>query len=129
VDIKLLIGGFGRKVSDEKGVEKRVIIQMTKKMFKKYTVMAILKVLGIPRSTYYCWQNGFEEYINVHEDLIIEIFKATKYLNGHQKIKSILKRKYKIDFNRNTVQRIMQKHHVPCKVKPKRKWKSQGENK
>jgi len=30
--------------------------------------------------------------------------------------------------NRNTVQRIMQKHHLQCRIKPKRKWKSQGES-
>ena len=32
-----------------------------------------------------------------------------------------------MDLNRNTVQRLMQIHHPQCRVKPKRKWKSQGE--
>src|SRR5699024_10910090 len=34
----------------------------------------------------------------------------------------------KINLNRNTIQRIMQKHNLQCRVKPKRKWKSQGES-
>src|SRR5699024_4062131 len=32
------------------------------------------------------------------------------------------------NLNRNTIQRIMQKHNLQCRVKPKRKWKSQGES-
>ena len=40
----------------------------------------------------------------------------------------MLYRDYKIKLNRNTVQRIMQKHYLQCRVKPKRKWKSQGES-
>ena len=109
-------------------MDKRVVVQLVEKMRKKYTVTAVLKVLGISRSTYYRWVKGQWEYRNEHEDLIIEICKATNYRNGHRKIKAILKRRHQIELNRNTVQRIMQKHHLQCKVKPKRKWKSQGES-
>ncbi|WP_354005838.1 IS3 family transposase [Fictibacillus terranigra] len=35
---------------------------------------------------------------------------------------------YNIQLNRNTVQRIMQKHNLQCRVKAKRRWKSQGES-
>jgi len=52
------------------------------------------------------------------EKAIIELCKRTKYRNGHRKIKALLKREYKIELNRNTIQAI----------KPKRKWKSQGES-
>ncbi len=97
-------------------------------MRKKYTVTAILNVLGIPRSTYYRWLKEQEDYKNEHEDLIIEICKATNYRNGHRKIKAMLKHKYHISLNRNRVQKIMQKHHLQCRVKPKRKWKSQGKS-
>lgn len=63
-----------------------------------------------------------------YEETIISLCVETKYRYGHRKITQLLKRKYQIKLNRNTVQRIMQKHHLQCRVKPKRKWKSQGES-
>ncbi|MCD8501685.1 MAG: IS3 family transposase [Bacillaceae bacterium] len=59
---------------------------------------------------------------------IINLCKETKYRYGHRKIKELLKRNYHIKLNRNTVQRIMQKYHLQCRVKQKKKWKSQGES-
>ena len=109
-------------------MDKKGVIELVELLGKKYTVKAILGVLGVPRSTYYRWLKGIREHKNEHEDLIIQICKDTKYRNGHRKIKAILKHEHKINLNRNTVQRIMQKHHLQCKVKPKRKWKSQGES-
>jgi putative transposase len=105
-------------------VDKRVVLQIVGELYKRYSVTAILIVLVVPRSTYYRWLKGFGEYRNEHEDIIIEICKATNYRNGHRKIRAILKRWHHIHLNRNTVQKIMQKHHLQCKVKPKRKWKS-----
>ena len=62
------------------------------------------------------------------EEAIISLCEETKYRYGHRKIKKLLQRKYQIELNRNTVQRVMQKYHLQCRVKPKRKWKSQGES-
>lgn len=109
-------------------MDKRVVVEQVERFRQKYSVTAILKILKVPRSNYYRWVEGFEEYRNEQEDLIIEICKATKYRYGHRKVKKVLQNKYHIHLNRNTVQTIMQKHHLQCKVKPKRKWKSQGES-
>lgn len=95
----------------------------------KYTVTTILNALDVPRANYYRWRVNDDVYkLTLEEAAIIELCKSTKYRNGHRKIKALLKQKYKIKLNRNTVQRIMQKYNLQCRVKPKRKWKSQGES-
>ena len=99
------------------------------KFRKKYTVTAILSALQVPHSSYYRWlSRGVTAVRTVEEEAIIELCKKTKYRNGHRKIKALLAREYGIKLNRNTVQKIMQKFHLQCKVKQKRKWKSQGES-
>ncbi|MGO5015165.1 hypothetical protein ACTQ5K_25555, partial [Niallia sp. Sow4_A1] len=40
---------------------------MVEQFREKYTVTSILKVLGIPRASYYRWTKGFGEYRNEHE--------------------------------------------------------------
>jgi putative transposase len=92
-------------------------------------VTAILSVLSVPRSTYYRWlTEGPTHVLKEVEEAIIALCKKTKYRFGHRKIKKLLKEEYKLDRHRNTVQSIMQKHHLQCRIKPKRKWKSQGES-
>lgn len=96
---------------------------------KKYTVTAILSALGVPRSTYYRWlADGLTSELTQVEKEIIALCKKTKYRFGHRKIKKLLKNEYHTTKHRNTVQRIMQKHNLQCRVKKKRKWKSQGES-
>lgn len=83
----------------------------------------------MPRANYYRWcAEGVGTEPSAKEEAIIELCKRTKYRNGHRKIKALLKQEYKIILNRNTVQAIMQKHNLQCRIKPKRKWKSQGES-
>ncbi len=65
---------------------------------------------------------------SVLEQAIVEVCKHTKYRYGHRKIKALLEQNYELTANRNTVQRVMKKHHLQCRIKPKRKWKSQGES-
>jgi len=92
-------------------------------------VTAILLALEVPRSNYYRWLSEDHSIIlSPGEEAIIELCKETNYRNGHRKIKALLKRKYQIKLNRNTVQKIMQKHNLQCRVKPKRKWKAEGES-
>jgi len=88
-----------------------------------------LSALEVPRANYYRWRlQGVNQPLSVEEESIIELCKKTKYRNGHRKVKALLKQEYKIELNRNTVQDIMQKHYLQCRIKPKRKWKSQGES-
>lgn len=94
----------------------------------KYTITAILNALGVARSTYYRWCTAGITLLTAQEKAIIKLCKSTKYRNGHRKIRALLNQENKINLNRNTVQRIMQKHNLQCRVKPKRKWKSQGES-
>lgn len=102
---------------------------MVEKYRKKYTVKVILSALSVPRSTYYRWlADGVTSVLTKVEEAIIALCKQTKYRFGHRKIKKLLMATYKLDRHRNTVQAIMQKHHLQCRIKPKRKWKSQGES-
>jgi len=88
-----------------------------------------LKALEVPRANYYRWSaQGVAVQLSYKEKVIIELCKSTRYRNGHRKIRALLKQNYKIQLNRNTVQVIMQKHNLQCRIKPKRKWKSQGES-
>lgn len=87
----------------------------------------ILAVLAIPRATYYRWvKEGVKKPLSAAEIACIEIVKETKYRYGHRKIKYLLKKIYQIELNRNTVQKLMLKYNLQCRVKQKRKWKSQG---
>lgn len=96
---------------------------------KKYTVTAILSALSVPRSTYHRWlADGVTSVLTEVEEAIIALCKKTKYRFGHRKIKKLLKAEYQLNRHRNTVQTIMQKHNLQCRIKPKRKWKSQGES-
>ncbi|MFP3723548.1 IS3 family transposase [Niallia circulans] len=113
---------------NRKGVEKKIVLQLVQTLRKKYTVSAILSALHVPRSTYYRWASSQPMALSKEEETIISLCKETKYRYGHRKIKELLKRNYQIKLNRNTVQRIMQKYHLQCRVKQKRRWKSQGES-
>ena len=93
-----------------------------------YTISAILLALQVPRSNYYRWLGEEREItLSTNEVAIIDLCKKTRYRYGHRKIKALLMQEHAIKLHRNTVQSIMQKHNVQCRVKPKRKWKSQGE--
>lgn len=97
-------------------------------MQTKYTTTAILSALLVPRSTYYRWRSeATDASVTDVEQTIIDICESTKYRYGHRKVRALLQRDYNIKRNRNTVQRIMQKYHLQCRIKPKKKWQLQGE--
>jgi putative transposase len=92
-------------------------------------VTAILSALGVARSSYYRWlARDKSSTLSPEEETIVKLCKKTRYRYGHRKIRNRLRVIYNIKLNRNTVQRIMQKHNLQCRVKPKRKWKEQGES-
>jgi putative transposase len=93
----------------------------------KYTVTAILSALGVARSTYYRWTKTPIKLMSEAEIAITTLCQENKYRYGHRKITKLLQKIYSIKLHRNTVQRIMQKLNLQCRVKPKRRWKSQGE--
>lgn len=91
------------------------------------TIIAILSALNVLREKYYRWIEEFVEAYSVLEKAIIELSKQTKNRNGHRKIKVLLQQSYQLKANQNTVQKIMQKHHLQCRIKPKQRWNPQGE--
>lgn len=93
----------------------------------RYTVTAILSALGVARSTFYRWTKEPLKPMTEAELAIKSLCQENKYRYGHRKITKLLKKNYNIKLHRNTVQRIMQKLNLQCRVKPKRRWKSQGE--
>ena len=101
---------------------------MVEKLRKKHTVTTILTVLEVAKSTYYRWASEGVPSRSAVEEAIISLCTETSFRYGHRKIRKLLQRQYGIKRNRNTVQRIMQKFHLQCKVKRKKKWKSQGES-
>ena len=108
---------------------KELVLKLVGKFRKKYTVTAVLAALGVARSTYYRWlAEGPTSVLTEVGKAINALCKKTKYRFVHRKIKKLLKSAYNLDRHRNTVQTIMQKHHLQCRVKPKRKWQSQGES-
>lgn len=104
------------------------MLQLVELFKEEFTVTTVLTALNVPRSTYYRWKSqGTEKQLGKAEAAIMELCQRTGFKNGHRKIKALLRKNFGIKLNRNTVQRLMQKHNLQCRIKPKRKWKSQGE--
>ncbi|PAF21651.1 hypothetical protein CHH61_22830, partial [Shouchella clausii] len=88
-------------------MEPRVIVQVVEELSATFKIIDILGVLGIPKSTYYRWKKKYKKVeLTSLEELVIKLCKKNFYHYGHRKIKSILNRKYGINVNRKTVQKI-----------------------
>lgn len=105
------------------------VVALVEKLRDKYCVTILCKCLDIPRSTYYRWRKRNPKVKTELEKQIIEICKHHKFLIGHRTVRAWLLREYKTKVNRNTVQRIMQKYNLQCRVKAKRNNNIAGEMK
>jgi putative transposase len=110
-------------------LEPKVIIEVVESLSSKFKIIDILRILGIPKATYYRWKSKYKVIkVTPLEELVIKICEENYYHYGHRKVKSILNRKYGIKVNRKTVQKIMQKHQIQCQVKKKRQKYINGES-
>lgn len=105
------------------------VVALVEKLKDKYCVTLLCHCLDIPRSTFYRWRKWGQKVKTELEKQIIEICKRYKFLIGHRTVRAWLLRDYKTKVNRNTVQRIMQKYNLQCRVKPKRNNNISGEMK
>ncbi|MEH7418436.1 IS3 family transposase [Neobacillus drentensis] len=112
-----------------KELEPKFVVEVVDSLSSKFKVTDILSVLGIPKATYYRWKKKYKVIeLTPLEEIILKICEENFYHYGHRKVKSILNRKYGINVNRKTVQKIMQKYQVQCQVKKKRQKYISGES-
>ncbi len=105
-----------------------VVIELVESLKEVYTVSMLCDCIGVPRSTYYRWIQKSWKPTEL-EKQIIAICKSPKYRVGHRMVKKLLKEEHHISLNRLTVQKIMRKYNIQCRVKQKRKNKIAGESK
>lgn len=104
-----------------------VVIKLVETLKETYSIKIICDCIGLPRSTYYRWTKKVFKPTKL-EELIISICTSLKFRVGHRLVKDLLKEDHQISVNRKTVQKIMQKYNIQCRVKPKRKVKIAGES-
>lgn len=96
-----------------------VVIDLVDQLKVKYSIKLILEVLNIPKSTYYRWKNKTHKNDTITQK-VIELCKANHYTYGYRKITALINQCYTSPINHKRVQRMMQKHHLNCRVRPKK---------
>ncbi len=96
-----------------------VVIDLVDQLKVKYSIKLLLKVLNIPKSTYCRWKNKTHKNDTVTQK-VIELCKANHYTYGYRKITALINQCYTSPINHKRVQRMMQKHHLNCRVRPKK---------
>jgi len=96
-----------------------VVIDLVDQSKGNYSIKLILDVLNIPKSTYYRWKNKTYKNDTVTQK-VIELCEANHYTYGYRKITALINQCYTSPINHKRVQRIMQKHHLNCRVRPKK---------
>ncbi|MDU6257571.1 MAG: IS3 family transposase [Staphylococcus epidermidis] len=113
LDIFKKVQGIGKEVVPT------VVIDLVDQLKVKYSIKLILEVLNIPKSTYYRWKNKTYKNDTVTQK-VIELCKANHYTYGYRKITALINQCYTSPINHKRVQRMMQKHHLNCRVRPKK---------
>ena len=106
----------------EKKVEPALFLELVDCFKEKYSITMICECLAVPRPIYYRWRQKKSGKTELEKE-IIALGEQLKFRVGHRTVKGLLKNNgTKVD--RKTVQRIMQKYNIQCRVKPKRakKW-------
>ncbi len=99
----------------------KIVIDLVNEFKDTILVKDILSLFDIAKSTYYRWQKDeakLENPLTDNEKLVIKLCKDNKFRYGYRKITAIINKTGKI--NKNTVQRIMQKFGLQCRVKIKK---------
>lgn len=97
-----------------------VVLQLVDFYRDTIPLRLILEALDVSSSTYYRWRKSGapSSSLTKNEEAVIALCKETKLLYGYRKITALLRREMKI--SHNTVQKIMQRHNLNCRVKVKR---------
>jgi hypothetical protein len=91
-------------------LEPRVVIKLVNELSPYYKTIDILAVLEVPKAAYYRWKKKYSTTMpTAIEEIIIQACEDHFFRYGNRKIKALLKRKYNININRKTVQKIIQK--------------------
>lgn len=102
-------------------MEPEIILELVDIYKGKLTQKTVLKALNISRTTFNRWKKELpKEKENIElVELIKDVCKKHKYRYGYRKISYLVNKQYPV--NKNTVQRIMRKYDLNCKVRPKRR--------
>ncbi|MCR6106110.1 IS3 family transposase [Salipaludibacillus agaradhaerens] len=119
---------LGKVPGNRKEVVPEAFVELVEIFKSKYTITMICDCLNVPKSTYYRWRKTSWKPKPL-EQLVLTICKEFKYRVGHRMVRDLLKKEHHINANRNTVQKIMQKFNIQCRVKPKRQSYIAGESK
>jgi transposase InsO family protein len=101
-------------------VVKEFAIEIIDEYRKKLSLQQICKIFNIHPTTYYRWKNNQSKAVqhSPNEALVIAACKKHKFTYGYRKISAYINRNNPI--NKNTVQKIMQKYNLQCKVRVKK---------
>ncbi|EJE01101.1 transposase [Staphylococcus epidermidis AU12-03] len=78
-----------------------------------------LKVKYSIINIYYRWKNKTHKSDTVTQK-VIELCEANHYTYGYRKITALINQYYTSPINHKRVQRMMQKHHLNCRVRTKK---------